>query len=61
MEQDLPLSAALLHDVMEDTSVKKDELYNFLVTVLDPLVAEETVKISCRTDRRVCQKQLPQT
>lgn len=39
------LSAALLHDVLEDTPVTKDQLYGFLLTLMDPVHAEKTVSL----------------
>src|SRR5690606_23122807 len=38
------LSAALLHDVLEDTPVQKDELKGFLMTVMSPEQAITTLK-----------------
>src|SRR5687767_14827648 len=39
------LCAALLHDVLEDTPVGKDELLNFLRTVMDEDTARRTLKL----------------
>jgi guanosine-3',5'-bis(diphosphate) 3'-pyrophosphohydrolase len=37
------LAAALLHDVIEDTTVSADEIRSFLLTILAPAVVDETV------------------
>lgn len=43
---DLPmLAAALLHDVLEDTPVKKEEIHDFLLSVMDKQQAAKTVKL----------------
>jgi guanosine-3',5'-bis(diphosphate) 3'-pyrophosphohydrolase len=39
------LSAALLHDVIEDTELTRNDLYNFLVTLMEPHHAQRTVKL----------------
>ena len=39
------LAAALLHDVLEDTPVTKEEIYTFLLTVMDKEKAEKTVHL----------------
>lgn len=39
------LAAALLHDVLEDTSVTRAEMQDFLETLLTPQHAERTVKL----------------
>lgn len=39
------LAAALLHDVLEDTAVTKEELSNFLLTLLDEADTAKTVKL----------------
>ncbi|HEY0678422.1 MAG TPA: HD domain-containing protein [Chitinophagaceae bacterium] len=39
------LAAALLHDVLEDTETTIEEMYAFLLTVLDPPQAAKTVKL----------------
>lgn len=39
------LSAALLHDVLEDTDVSEDELRDFLITLMDPKDAEKTLML----------------
>src|SRR5688500_17499398 len=39
------LSAALLHDVLEDTPVSKDELGEFLSTIMDTNDAIRTLKV----------------
>src|SRR5437762_11401952 len=39
------LAAALLHDVLEDTTATKDEIKNFLLKLLDKQQAEKTVKL----------------
>lgn len=44
--QSLPvLSAALLHDVLEDTPVRKEELLNFLSTVMELSTAKRTLDL----------------
>lgn len=46
------LSAALLHDVVEDTPVRKEEIYSFLLTLMDAGTAERAVKlVDALTDR----------
>ncbi|WP_207425393.1 HD domain-containing protein [Pedobacter sp. SYSU D00535] len=43
---DLPiLAAALLHDVLEDTPVRKEEIFNFLLGLLGNEQAERAVKL----------------
>ena len=37
------LAAALLHDVLEDTEIGKDELHEFLYTVFDREIANQTL------------------
>jgi (p)ppGpp synthase/HD superfamily hydrolase len=39
------LSAALLHDVLEDTEVTRNEMYDFLLTVMHQHQAARTVKL----------------
>lgn len=39
------LSAALLHDVLEDTAIKKEELYKFLLTLLNQAFADRTLTL----------------
>jgi (p)ppGpp synthase/HD superfamily hydrolase len=39
------LAAALLHDVLEDTPVTKDEIYEFLITLMSPEQAERTIEL----------------
>ena len=39
------LAAALLHDVLEDTSVGKNEMYTFLLTVMNEAEARQTVQL----------------
>ncbi|HEX8549570.1 MAG TPA: HD domain-containing protein [Cytophagaceae bacterium] len=39
------LAAALLHDVLEDTPVTKEEIKQFLETIIDPENASRTVRI----------------
>lgn len=39
------LSAALLHDVLEDTDVTRHDMYDFLRTVMEPHPAQRTVKL----------------
>jgi (p)ppGpp synthase/HD superfamily hydrolase len=39
------LSAAILHDVLEDTPVSKDKLQTFLQKVMDPLQADRTLQL----------------
>lgn len=38
------LAAAILHDVLEDTDVKKDEIDNFLREIMEPSQAQRTLK-----------------
>ncbi len=39
------LSAALLHDVLEDTEVSEDDLYTFLSSVMEKTDSEKTVRM----------------
>jgi guanosine-3',5'-bis(diphosphate) 3'-pyrophosphohydrolase len=39
------LAAALLHDVLEDTPVKKADMLKFLLTVMDEKMAKETLEL----------------
>lgn len=39
------LAAALLHDVLEDTPVTKDEMHQFLHRVFDNVTADETMEL----------------
>lgn len=39
------LAAALLHDVLEDTKVKKNELHDFLKTIMSSADANKTIKL----------------
>jgi (p)ppGpp synthase/HD superfamily hydrolase len=39
------LSAALLHDVLEDTDVKKERIYEFLLTVMGEQEAKQTIHL----------------
>lgn len=39
------LSAAILHDVLEDTPVKKEEIRNFLNGILKPNQADNTIRL----------------
>jgi guanosine-3',5'-bis(diphosphate) 3'-pyrophosphohydrolase len=39
------LAAALLHDVLEDTPVRKNELHDFLKTIMSPPDADRTIKL----------------
>ncbi len=39
------LAAALLHDVLEDTSVQKEEMKDFLLTVLNPQQTSRTIRM----------------
>lgn len=46
------LAAALLHDVVEDTPLRKEEIHFFLLTLMDAVTAERTVKlVDALTDR----------
>ena len=40
------LAAALLHDVLEDTSTTRDEIHSFLLTVLNPEDAQKAVDLT---------------
>ncbi|KIC95884.1 HD domain-containing protein [Flavihumibacter solisilvae] len=39
------LSAALLHDVLEDTEIKKHEIRDFLLTIMNTRDADETINL----------------
>lgn len=39
------LAAALLHDVLEDTSVTSDDIKNFLLTIMDNAAASKTIQL----------------
>ena len=39
------LTAALLHDVLEDTSVKKEELHSFLLSIMNEKDAAQTIQL----------------
>lgn len=39
------LSAAVLHDVLEDTEITRHDMYDFLVTVMDAHHAQRTVRL----------------
>jgi (p)ppGpp synthase/HD superfamily hydrolase len=39
------LAAALLHDVLEDTKVTKNELNEFLISIMNQQEAEQTIKL----------------
>ena len=39
------LAAALLHDVLEDTPVTRDQMFDFLLSVMDPDDAEQTITL----------------
>src|SRR5689334_7716319 len=39
------LAAALLHDVIEDTDVTKENIEDFLRTIMDPHQAQRTIKL----------------
>jgi (p)ppGpp synthase/HD superfamily hydrolase len=39
------LAAALLHDVLEDTPVQKEDIRNFLLGILTPQQAEQTLRM----------------
>jgi (p)ppGpp synthase/HD superfamily hydrolase len=39
------LAAALLHDVLEDTPVTRDELLQYLYTIMQPADAEQTIEL----------------
>lgn len=44
--QELPiLAAAILHDVLEDTPVGKDEIKRFLLSVMTPAEAQQTIAL----------------
>jgi guanosine-3',5'-bis(diphosphate) 3'-pyrophosphohydrolase len=48
------LAAALLHDVLEDTPVKKEEISSFLLTIMDTGKAQRTLQlVDDLTDRYV--------
>ncbi len=39
------LHAAILHDVLEDTPIKSEELHAFLLTIMDPPIATITIQL----------------
>jgi len=39
------LAAALLHDVLEDTKTSKDDIYEFLITILDWPTVQRTIDL----------------
>ncbi len=39
------LAAALLHDVLEDTPVSKEEIYTFLTTLMNDQTAQKTIEL----------------
>lgn len=44
--QELPiLAAAILHDVLEDTPTSKEEIKNFLLSVMTPAEADQTIAL----------------
>lgn len=54
------LCAALLHDVLEDTPVTLEEMYKFLVGVLDPDTALRTVNLVVELTDVYTKKSYPQ-
>jgi len=54
------LAAALLHDVLEDTPITRDEIKAFLVTLLDPGKAERAVKLVEELTDQFIHKNYPQ-
>ena len=54
------LAAALLHDVLEDTPIIRDEMKTFLLTLVDPEKAERTVKLVEQLTDQFIHKNYPQ-
>jgi guanosine-3',5'-bis(diphosphate) 3'-pyrophosphohydrolase len=54
------LSAALLHDVLEDTSVKPHEMKQFLLSIMEPPNAERTMKLVVELTDVYVKKDYPQ-
>lgn len=54
------LAAAILHDVLEDTSTKKKEMRVFLYTVMDENTADRTVDIVKELTDQYTKKDYPQ-
>ena len=54
------LSAALLHDVLEDTETKKNEIRDFLLTIMDTREADETVNLVVELTDQYTKENYPQ-
>src|SRR5688572_6799687 len=54
------LAAALLHDVLEDTDVTKDEIEDLLLTVMDHQQAQRTIKLVVELTDIYVKKNFPQ-
>jgi guanosine-3',5'-bis(diphosphate) 3'-pyrophosphohydrolase len=54
------LAAALLHDVLEDTEVTKDNIEDFLRTVMDQQQAQRTIKLVVELTDIYVKKNFPQ-
>lgn len=54
------LAAALLHDVLEDTPVKKEQLNNFLLSVMDATKARRTLQLVDELTDRYVKANYPQ-
>ena len=54
------LAAALLHDVLEDTSVTKEQLKDFLLTIMENAKAERTLHLVDELTDRFVKSNYPQ-